>query len=82
MNFPYKIIVQGKGPETLNKQDYIAAGGEGTVCRLHSTAFKVYHDPARMIPLPKIRELAPLARFGNVLGPREVLLDAKRKSVV
>jgi hypothetical protein len=77
MNFPYKVVVQGKGSETLNKNDYIAAGGEGTVCRRGSTAYKVYHDPKRMISVAKVRELAPLARFGNILGPRDILLDGK-----
>lgn len=82
MNFPYKVVIQSKGPETLNKNDYIAAGGEGTVCRRGSTAFKVYHDPSKMIAVSKIRELAPLARLGNVLGPRDVLLEGKTNTPV
>lgn len=77
MKYPYKVIVQGKGPETLSKQDYIAAGGEGTVCRKGSVAYKVYHDPNKIIAVAKIRELAPLAALPNVLGPRDILLDAK-----
>ena len=82
MNFPYKVIIQGKGSETLQKGDYIAAGGEGTVCRRGSTAYKVYHDPTKMIPLAKIRELAPIVRLVNVLGPRDILLDSKTNTPV
>lgn len=82
MNFPYKVVIQGKGPETLNKNDYIAAGGEGTVCRHGSTAYKIYHDPSKMISLAKIRELTPLARFDNILGPRDILLDGKKNTPI
>ena len=53
MNFPLKIIVQGKGPETLDKNSYVAAGGEGTVCRKGGTAYKIYHDPKKMIAIKK-----------------------------
>jgi len=82
MDFPYKVVIQGKGTAVLQKADYIAAGGEGTVCRHGSTAYKIYHDPKRMIPTAKIRELLPLSRLGNVLGPRQILLDFKTNDPV
>ena len=77
MKFPYKVVVQNKGAVTLSKQDYVAAGGEGTVCRKGGVAYKVYHDPKKVIPLAKIRDLTPLAKLGNVLGPRDILFDSK-----
>jgi len=82
MNFPYKIAVKGKGTETLTKGDYIAAGGEGTVCQKGGTAYKIYHDPKRMISVGKITELQCLAHLKNVLGPRDILLDAKTNTPV
>jgi len=77
MNLPLKVVVQNKGPVTLNKRDYIAAGGEGTVCRKGAVAYKVYHDQKRTVPASKIRELQVLSAIPNVLGPREILFDAK-----
>jgi len=82
MNFPYKVAVKGKGTETLTKGDYISAGGEGTVCQKGGTAYKIYHDPKRMISVSKISELQCLTRLKNVLGPRDILLDAKTNTPV
>jgi hypothetical protein len=75
MNFPYKVSVKGKGTETLNKNDYIAAGGFGTVCQKGGTAYKIYHESKNMIPVAKINELQVLTRLPNVLGPRDILLE-------
>jgi len=82
MNFPCRIAVKGKGVETLTKGDYIAAGGEGTVCQKGGTAYKIYHDPKRMIPVGKITELQGLTRLKNVLGPQDILLDAKTNTPI
>ena len=82
MNFPYKILVKGKGPETLQKHNYIAAGGEGTVCHIGGTAYKIYHDPGKMLPVAKIDELQHLSYLSNVLGPRDVILDGKTNKPV
>lgn len=82
MNLPLKITVQGKGPLTLDKNSYVAAGGEGTVCREGNTAYKIYHDPHRMIPLKKITELQPLSSLKNVFGPRNIIFDAKHRKAI
>lgn len=82
MNFPIKVTVKGKGPETLSKQTYLAAGGEGMVCQKGGLAYKIYHDPKRMIPEAKIRELQVLAGLNNVLGPQDILLDPKSKQPI
>ncbi len=60
-----KVIVKGS-TVNLAKQDFIASGGEGAVYGRGSTAFKIYHDPAKMIPIGKIQEL------GSVNDPRVV----------
>lgn len=82
MNFPLKVIIQGKGPETLDKNSYVAAGGEGTVCRKGGTAYKIYHDPKKMIAIKKIQELSSLKSFANILCPQDIVLDAKTSTPV
>lgn len=82
MSLPLKITVQGKGPITLEKNSYVAAGGEGTVCRKGKTAYKIYHDPKRMIPLKKISELQPLTGLKNVFGPRDIIFDARHRQAI
>lgn len=77
MNFPITVTVKDKGLETFDQNSYIAAGGQGTVCKKGSLAYKIYHDPARMIPVKKIQELQALAHIDSVLGPRDILLDKK-----
>lgn len=75
LNFPLTITVKDKGKEVLDQNSYIAAGGQGTVCRKGSLAYKIYHDPKSMIPVKKIQELKSLAYIDTVLGPRDILLD-------
>lgn len=64
----------GKTLVELTQANYKCAGGEGTVYVKHSDAFKIYHDPAKMIPVGKVKELAVLNQ-PNILSPREVAYD-------
>jgi hypothetical protein len=80
-NLPMTVVVKGKGNVILDQNSYVAAGGEGTVYRIGATAYKIYHDPKRMIPLTKIDELQAIAHIDNVLGPRDILLDSKNKPI-
>jgi hypothetical protein len=77
MDFPIKVIVQNKGKVTLSENSYIAAGGQGTVCKEGAVAYKIYHDSAKMIPLKKIEELQMISHLDNILGPRNIILDEK-----
>lgn len=71
-----KLSLSTGGSVNLTKQHYLASGGEGDVYALGSTAYKVYHDPKRMIPLGKVTELAAITDK-NVVKPEAVLTDAK-----
>ena len=44
------IVVKGKGKVSLAKTDFVAAGGEGQVFQKGGTAYKLYTDPAKMMP--------------------------------
>lgn len=76
-----KVIVQGQGLVDLTQRDFVAAGGEGSVYAKGATAYKVYADPSRMLPLGKITELAAITNRA-VIRPELVLLDSKSHSPV
>lgn len=61
---------------SLNKNDFLAQGGEGSVYAKGNQAFKIYTDKSKMIPAGKIRELSVLTR-PNILKPEEVIFSGK-----
>ncbi len=75
-----KLIIRGKGSIELNQADFAAQGGEGAVYVKGDMAFKVYTDPAKMIPPAKIQELSALNR-PNIIRPQEILLDQRLRPV-
>lgn len=76
-----KVLVNGKNLITLNKNNYKASGGEGTVYQKNGIAYKIYTDPNKMIPLAKIKELMILDQ-PNILRPLDVLYDQKTQNPV
>ena len=73
------VYRQGKKVR-LTQAEFKAQGGEGAVYVRGDTAYKVYADPAKMIPLAKIRELSALDA-PDIVRPRDVLLDAAKAPV-
>lgn len=71
----YKVRTKNK-TVTLTDREFIAAGGQGTVFKLGDLAYKIYHDPKKVIPEAKIIELAEL-KHDNILAPIEPLYDMK-----
>ena len=75
------VTIKGKGQNlTLNKNDFVASGGEGSVYRKGNVAFKVYSDPKKMIPVDKITELGALT-LPNIIRPQDILLDSRNKPI-
>jgi len=72
-NMLNNLTVNGK-KLSLKQSDYKASGGEGVVYVKHGEAFKIYHNPSKMIPVGKIQELKELA-LGNVLGPTDIIYE-------
>lgn len=70
-----KVYIKGKGEINLTTNDFVAEGGEGKVYCKGSTAYKIYNDPHKMIPLGKIQELSVLTN-DNIIKPKDVLLDS------
>ena len=73
MNPQYTV---GGKSVTLNQSNFKAAGGEGNVFVKNGLAYKIYHDPSKMIAPGKISELAVLSGETTILGPQEVIYSA------
>lgn len=74
------ITIDGVGKVTLDDTSYIGAGGEANVFVKDDLAVKIYHDPSRMIPLDKIKELS-LIQNPLVLRPKHIVYDSSGKSI-
>jgi len=75
-----KLTVQGQGEVHLSKQDFVASGGEADVYAQGSVAYRVYQNPANMIPLGKIQELSEI-RDSRIIKPERLLLDSHGRPV-
>jgi len=75
MKKPTEIIVRGKGKVDLHPNDLIQSGGEGSVFKRGRTAYKIYHEPARMVSESKLDELMVLGSDNRILGPRAIICD-------
>lgn len=75
-----KYTIKGFGEVELSQKDFIADGGEGDVYGKGKTAYKVYKDPAKMLPVAKIQELSVLTH-PNIIRPQQILLDKKNRPV-
>lgn len=70
------VTIKGKGNFTLNKTDFVASGGEGSIYKKVDTAFKIYADPKNMVHPAKIGELSVLT-MPNIIRPQDIVLDSK-----
>lgn len=75
-----KLTVQGQGDIRLSKQDFVASGGEADVYARGNVAYRVYQDPANMIPLGKMQELGEI-RDSRIVKPEKLLLDSRGRPV-
>jgi hypothetical protein len=75
------ILIGGKHKVKLGQSTYLASGGEGTVHQHGGLAIKIYHDPAKMIPIGKINELK-LLDLPEILGPRDIVYTADGQTAV
>jgi serine/threonine protein kinase len=71
-----KVKVQGGSEVDLSQKNFLAAGGEGQIYVIGDTTYKIYTDPAQMIPVGKITELGEIQN-PYVIKPEQVLLGSK-----
>lgn len=74
-----KVVIGGKNLN-LTKNQFLAAGGEGSIYVKGKTAIKIYEDPSRMIPDGKVQELSAIT-MPNVIKPELPVFDAKGKPI-
>ncbi len=76
-----EVFEQGRAsPIRLGNKEFIAAGGEGSVYAKGDKAFKIYTDPAKMMPAAKIKELGAITS-PKVIRPLNILLDKQNRPV-
>jgi len=75
-----KVFPRGQAAVDLTQRDFIAQGGEGKIFIKNGVAYKIYENPADMIPEGKIRELATLVD-PHIIKPELPILDAKNKLI-
>lgn len=75
-----EVFYQNGASERLDKNHYVAAGGEGTVYRKGGKIFKIYLDAAKVIPEKKIQELAALTD-PRIIKPQALVYDGRRHAI-
>lgn len=68
-----KIEVNGQ-TINLSKTDFLSQGGEGSVYVRGDTAYKIYHNSNKMIPVAKINELSVIEQQ-RIIKPQLVIYD-------
>ena len=68
-------IKVGSATLQLTKDHYRAAGGEAMIYVHNGMAYKLYHDPKKMLPVGKIKELGTIGN-PHVMIPKDVVFDA------
>lgn len=76
-----KLSTKKYGNVTLTDADYLAGGGEGEVYVKGGLAYKIYHDPSKMLHIAKINELQVLSGINEIIIPEEVLYNQKGSEV-
>jgi len=74
------LHVKNQGKISLTDKNYIGAGGEANIYTKNKTAYKIYHDSVKMIPVAKMQELSTISA-ANVLNPQNVIYNSKNKPV-
>lgn len=74
------VFIKNKGEINLTKANFINQGGEGSVYAKGKTAYKIYTDISKMIPLGKIQELSEITE-PNVIRPVDVILNKNNKPI-
>jgi serine/threonine protein kinase len=75
-----KVFIQGKNQVDLTNKDLLDQGGEGSVYVKNGTAFKVYFDPKKCIPVGKVQELSSIIN-PSIIKPDDILLDNKNNPI-
>jgi hypothetical protein len=70
------VKVQGQGQITIKDSDFLSSGGEAEVYLKKGVAYKIYHNPDKVISERKFKELSPLAGMDNIVVPEKMVYDS------
>jgi hypothetical protein len=62
-----KVRIDGRGIVDLTRRNFVAAGGEGRVWVVGTTAVKVYHEPSRALSESKLARLKRVRHVGAIV---------------
>lgn len=65
---------------SLDKRNFVARGGQGSVYSDGRTAYKIYHDPKNMIPKEKMCRLQEI-QHASVVSPKDDVTTTKGKRI-
>lgn len=69
-----KYYLNKGGVVNLNKGNFKASGGEGSVYVVGDKAYKIYTDPSKMIPYGKIKDLQAI-KLPYIISPLDIVKD-------
>ena len=76
-----KVFVKGSNQAlNLTTSHFVAQGGQGSIYVDKKVAYKIYHDPAQMIPVGKIEELKVVAQ-DRIIRPQDILLNETNRPI-
>jgi len=80
---PLRVELEGRGKITLDRNDYVASGGEGSVYRRGDLIIKLYADPAKMLRDDMSAKIRTLVTFKHpyIVAPRGLVLDGGGKPI-
>jgi len=73
------VYVNGK-KVNLSQKNYVTKGGEGSIFRKGSIAYKIYEDLKKMIPAAKISELSVLNN-PSIVRPQDIVYNNKKHEI-
>ena len=75
-----RVLVNNQQVDLTDK-DYLAQGGQGSIYVKNNAVYKLYHDPAKLIPEQKMQELQALSDLKNVIIPASSVYDGTGQRV-
>ncbi len=79
----FTVLLDGRGPLTLEPRDHVGTGGEGSVYRSGNTVVKIYSDPQKMLREDMKGKLALLVGLTHpsIAAPRGIVLSTRHEPV-
>jgi serine/threonine protein kinase len=73
------VIVNGQ-KISLSQKNFVAKGGEGSIFKRNGTAFKIYEEISKMVPVEKLKELKELDH-PNIVRPLDIIMNEKKHAI-